>query len=315
MENKSFSSNRTSCPECGAKRAFAEYDDGSGGYCHSCGKTVMYNSTKKQGKQMKKQQEKSQLLQTITLEQFNELRSCDDSNFNEYFGELFGDAFNKHCNDNYFLRADDYGATIFTFIDSQGFIRNLKSMAYKQDGHRDKVGFVLKIKEKETTIPVFYGYRYAKKGKYDMIKSTSVKKHYSQCLFGEYYLNSHNYMIVGDRTYKYDDKTPVILLESEKSVLISSFHYPSVIFLATGGTNGLTEEKAEILKDRIVYIMFDNEEKAQLRAEKAKIVLTGIAKSVDIIDIFKNYKVEEGYDLADILEQQAILRGEQKDDK
>lgn len=70
-----------------------------------------------------------------------------------------------------------------------------------------------------------------------------ANEQYKTCLFGEHLLNG---------------KT-VCLVESEKTAIISSFFYPQFNWLATGGCNGLTAEKIQVLNNRDVFYVGDND--------------------------------------------------------
>lgn len=104
---------------------------------------------------------------------------------------------------------------------------------------------------------------------------------YSLCLFGEHLLS---------------DKI-VCLVESEKTAFIASNKYPQFDWLATGSSNGLTDEKIFVLHNRQVYYLPDADkagrENSSINAlHRHKINFT-------LIDLFPDRN--DGYDLADAI--------------
>lgn len=105
----------------------------------------------------------------------------------------------------------------------------------------------------------------------------------------------------------------VILLESEKTaaILRKRFkqHLSEYIYLATGGANGLTDDKAKVLSGREVLICYDcdngelqkdgtiTKPKGREAAQTALVKLAGICK-VKVVDI--DPSLNDGSDLADI---------------
>lgn len=74
---------------------------------------------------------------------------------------------------------------------------------------------------------------------------------YYSCLFGEHLISKPE-----------NAEKDIILVESEKTAIISSFHLPEYVWLAYGGINGLTERKTKALRGRKVIIVPDISEKA-----------------------------------------------------
>lgn len=113
----------------------------------------------------------------------------------------------------------------------------------------------------------------------------------------------------------------VILVESEKTagILRKTFvkFLEEFIYLATGGANGLTEEKVKPLKGRDVIICYDCDNgvpdpvtqtvknpKGREGAMTANLRLAGVAKSCKVVDI--DPKRDDGTDLADIIKEISI---------
>lgn len=153
------------------------------------------------------------------------------------------------------------GSTIFWYIDYHGMARTAKIMYYNIDGHRNK-----------NKTPCFI---YTKKNGYE------------SCLFGENLLGIAS-------PYKV-----VVLVESEKTAVVGNSNFPDFIWIATGGSNGLTRKKAKILANRKVIVVPDCDAAGRSSAEKTKNILNEIKALVTICDI--NTTLNEGEDIADII--------------
>tara|TARA_R110002033_G_C3897081_1_gene239711 strand:- start:7665 stop:8177 length:513 start_codon:yes stop_codon:yes gene_type:complete len=68
------------------------------------------------------------------------------------------------------------------------------------------------------------------------------------CLFGEHLLKNNT--------------KPIVLVESEKTALVSAIKLSKYTWLAYGGINGLTETKLEALKNQKIIIIPDMSKKA-----------------------------------------------------
>jgi len=112
----------------------------------------------------------------------------------------------------------------------------------------------------------------------------------SQCFFGEHLLH--------------DTTKVVAIVESEKTAVIASIYFPNVIWLATGGSNGLDIDKCRCLKGRTV-VFFPDAGMFEKWNKKAKELSAICAISVSSL-VEKNATEEErrkGFDLADYLEK------------
>lgn len=132
-------------------------------------------------------------------------------------------------------------AAVFWYLDKSGRIRTAKRMIYPNaaTGKRDK-----------SSTPTF------------LYKS---KDGYSVPLFGEHLMFKHQ-------------RSTVVLVESEKTAIICSLWdelcgVQDRIWLATGGANGLTDEKAKALKGRHVLLAFDADNAGKAGTDKAIEVL------------------------------------------
>jgi hypothetical protein len=94
----------------------------------------------------------------------------------------------------------------------------------------------------------------------------------------------------------------IILVESEKTAIIASFHDPRRIWLATSGATGLTREKAAPLRDRVIYTLYDNDEAGERGAQHAAQVLSGVNAKARILRLSDFYgALSDGTDIADLI--------------
>lgn len=112
---------------------------------------------------------------------------------------------------------------------------------------------------------------------------------YKTCLYGEHLLT---------------DKI-ICLVESEKTAIICSFKYPQFDWLASGGSNGLTVEKVQVLKDKEIYYIGDNDKAGKENSSLKKLESYNINFKKVVFEA-----ANDGEDLADL-----IIRGEQPEIK
>lgn len=158
------------------------------------------------------------------------------------------------------------GTTIFWEVDINGFVRTGKLIKYSHDGHR--------IKGKNNWVHSLLN-----------IEGFNLK----QCFFGEHLLN------------QFPDKD-IAIVESEKTAIIASIFYPRLIWLASGGAEGINIEKAKPLEGRNVILFPDTSLDSRIYkkwSEKAKLF------GFEISDYLEGYTNEDqkanGLDIADFL--------------
>jgi len=158
------------------------------------------------------------------------------------------------------------GTTIFWEVDINGMVRTGKLIKYSNDGHRIK-------------------------GKNNWVHSVLNIKNFNlkQCLFGEHLIN------------KFPDKD-IAIVESEKTAIIASIFQPSLIWLASGGAEGINTEKVKPLEGRNVILFPDTSMDSRIYQkwnEKAK------QFGFEVSDYLEHYTNEEqkanGLDIADFL--------------
>jgi len=134
-----------------------------------------------------------------------------------------------------------------------------KVVAYNEDGHRNK--------ERLPFVPMGY----------------SRDSGFAPCLFGEQHLT---------------DKT-VILVESEKSAMAGHFKMPDYTWIASGGSNGLTKDKAEVLKGHKVIVNMDDDQAGRKGTVRAMKMLRSLDVHCTSITPFP----DSDKDIADTLEE------------
>jgi Zn ribbon nucleic-acid-binding protein len=137
---------------------------------------------------------------------------------------------------------------------------NVVHILYKADGHRDKQITPYSLKAKPGT-------------------------KYGLCLFGEHLLTQ--------------DKI-ICLVESEKTAIIAAYFYPQFDWMATGGSNKLTDEKINVLFGRKIYYLCDADKAGRNSSTLKK--LKAYEQNYSVIDMFP--EAEDGSDIAD-----AIIKG------
>ena len=183
---------------------------------------------------------------------------------------VFGVEVTKKVIERYFVGTSKNGGAIFWQVDLLNKVRTGKVIQYDESGHR----------RKDVTLPVQWVH--------SLLKIPSF--HLSQCLFGEHLLR--------DTTKK------VAIVESEKTAIIASVYLPNMIWLATGGSNGINIDKCQCLKGRNVILypdagMFDKwNEKAK---ELSKLCIISVSTLVEQHAADTDKKA--GYDIADYLLQ------------
>lgn len=169
------------------------------------------------------------------------------------------------------------GWTVFPQIDMDMHIRDMKLMAYKEDGHRNKE------------------LRYSFNWMHSMLekagKFNSEKYHVDHCLFGLHLA-------------KVFPKAEVCLVESEKSAIIcSAFTNPNErIWMATGGKSGLNPSAIQPLIDEQRYIVlypdYDGYPEWTERADALQYPRLSVSQKVKQLHIAKD---GDKADIADIM--------------
>lgn len=180
--------------------------------------------------------------------------------------------------------SDKENNTVFLFRDAQARWCNLKRGKYETTGKRAKG-------EKDSGF-------YSLPQPYQKKEGATPEK-YSLPLFGEHLLSE-------------DKKKLVMIVESEKTALFASFHYPDYDWVACGSANGLsdgandTNDKITPLKGRQVVWLSDADIAGRKNSSIDKLKKHSIEHT--IVDLFPKYGLKDdcphkGWDLADEIAQ------------
>lgn len=203
--------------------------------------------------------------------------SSYQSNFIRFLCEFMTIEQMKWIGENYALGATKNKEVIFWQIDITGKVRTGKIMQYNSTTGR-------RIKHESGAIDWVHN---------KMKKAGTLPKNYNlqQCFFGEHLLQI------------YPEK-PVAIVESEKSAIIASVVIPDSVWIAAGQLNGLSIEKAKVLKGRKVTLFPDlgGFEKWTVKATEIKqSVKCEIKVSTILEDIATETQRSEGLDIADYI--------------
>ena len=285
MEKLEFNRNRKSIAQCPCGKSNSDgkfvpyigYEDK--GYCHSCGDTFLpsgqFSVTEKLPVYGIREREVSHISEDIVS---HSMQDYSRNIFKHWLVENFGEHKAMEVSKQYLIGSSDHwenrGATIFWYCDFNGVYRSGKIMLYNTDGHRVKKPYE----------HCNWVHAVSKLSNY----------HFSQCFFGEHLLS---------KTENTDK--PVVIVESEKTAIVASIYFPDVLWLACGGSTGLTESKSKILRGRNV-VLYPDLGKFELWSKKAE-NLRNICASVKVSDYLERQASEEdrqgGFDIADYLIQ------------
>jgi hypothetical protein len=230
------------------------------GFCHACGKTFLPNGIQK--RKAYSINNKEQLSKYVSNEDMDKtFNHFQRNNFFVWLNSVFTTDTIEMLQRKYFVGTANRNATLFWYSDIHGKIMNAKKILYKINGHRDKSHSPYFIFKKENG--------------------------YSSCLFGEHLLKSVTSISI------------IVLVESEKSAIIGSAYYPNYIWLATGGANGLTEQKAKVLSKRTVLYMPDCDEAGRNSVAKVLNLLEKVNCHAKYVDLFP--ELWNGEDIVDLI--------------
>lgn len=274
MDDLKFDSNRRRVKECPCGKSnrdgkFAPYRGyDTCGYCHSCGKTFLPDRTSRpiQYQERRAFIRQSPLISTVPDHPFeSSIGGYERNHLITYLRHLFGDTAAKAIILRYKVGTSDKwpGATLLWHIDVKGRIRAGKIMLFNPD-----TGKRIRNSNSITWIKI-EGYQF------------------KPCLFGEHLLT--------------DSGRTVAIVESEKTAMIMSEIMPDFIWLASGGSDGLTDSKCAVLAGRDVILFPDTGkyEEWVRRADSLKIITRTIRVS-DVLESKAGGK-HPNLDLADVM--------------
>lgn len=280
-----FNRNRKSIAQCPCGKSNSDgkfvpyigYEDK--GYCHSCGDTFLPSGQFEMPEKLPvygtREREVSCISGDIVR---HSMQDYSRNIFYHWLVENFGEHKAMEVSKQYLIGSSDHwekrGATIFWYCDFKGAYRSGKIMLYGTDGHRVKKPY--------------------EHCNWVHAVSKLCNFHFSQCFFGEHLLSKPE-----------NADKPVVIVESEKTAIVASIYFPDVLWLACGGSTGLTESKCKILRGRNV-VLYPDLGKLELWREKAE-SLQNICASVKVSDYLERQASEEdrlgGFDIADYLIQ------------
>jgi hypothetical protein len=195
------------------------------GFCHSCGETFLPANEKKE-KDFSKSFSPipSKPISFIDSEILKaSLRAYDKNNFVSFLKSTFGEALAMKAVETYKIGTSKarHGANVFWYIDNCQKVRGGKIMLYNASTGKRKD---------------FFSWTHSR------LKLTDFNL--KRCFFGEHLLKSNPLKNIG-------------IVESEKTAIISSLIFPDMIWLASGGKNGLDPYKFESLRNRTVFLFPD----------------------------------------------------------
>ena len=246
MSDFHFANNRTACPACGARRAFASIiGEPQSGKCFACGVFISpgnkYPTTSPCFRESPKPHVRLSAINPVRRDEM--LCSLHRAWYSEH---QFLRSLRTFTSPHHIRRSpiglEPDGSILFWYIGKDKTVWNAKRIMY--------VGF-----HRARDKPPHYIYR----GN-------------PTPLFGEWQTGEEN------------AKLPVALVESEKTAVVMSFVAPDKLWLATGGASSLSRERASALAGRMVQIFPDADEAGLTGAAQMQRTLEPIAKSASIID-------------------------------
>lgn len=272
MKQYKFDSRRTQCPFCGSSDGFAllvhpetnkVVADGIG-KCHSCNvfkTTDAVGYVSDAGELVAAQGiVEAKYYNIVGLEKHG--LKFGTGNLVDIATTLFGDAAVSKAQDM-LVAGDKYGNTSFIYADADSRGMSIKTIAYDKKGKRSKDGIIYGSRNLDTA--QIAGYVTAE----GSIRTVRVSDGAYQFLYGQHRIHSN--------------AETVIVVESEKTAYIGSVYAPNVIWLATGGSKGLSPNKIrglraakaipesleEALAKKNVVVCFDYDESGETGSDSA----------------------------------------------
>ncbi len=194
------------------------------------------------------------------------------SNFGTFLKSIFDEEELKQILEDYQLGMTKDNSVIYWYIDKENRIRSGKIMQYNpKTGKRVKSGV---------------SWVHSQLKKQGMI---SEDWKFTRCLFGEHLLT------------KYPNRN-VFLVEGEKTAIICSIYFPDSIWLATGGSEMLSENVCHSLRGRKVLVIADSDKIVEWEG-KIKDINQNLNLNLKPYEKFNmllsKEQKEKGWDLAD----------------
>lgn len=272
MNQYKFDTRRTQCPYCGSSDGFAHLvhpatnkvvADGIG-KCHSCN---VFKTTEVAGYVS----DTGELIaaQGVVQAKYYDVLSLEKhglilgkGNLVDYAATIFGNKASTVASEM-LVAGDSNGNTSFVYANSDLQGMSIKTIAYDTKGKRSKNG--LAYGSRSLTTAQIAGYVTPE----GSIRTIRVSDGAYQLLYGQHRIHCK--------------PSTVIVVESEKTAYIGSLYAPNIIWLATGGSKGLSSNKirglraANAIPDSLlqhlskknVVVCFDYDESGETGSEAA----------------------------------------------
>ena len=279
----------STCPACShnrkpinqKKRCFSWNRTKEVGYCYHCGSSFVEF---KEREQLNTSTPKP--LNNSTSQQINYINPKYltlsiglASNFGTFLKSIFDEEELKQILEDYQLGMTKDNSVIYWYIDKENRIRSGKIMQYDPLNSKRVKSEKLKVKSGVSWV-------HSQLKKQGMI---SEDWKFTRCLFGEHLLT------------KYPDRN-VFLVEGEKTAIICSIYFSDSIWLATGGSEMLSENVCHSLRGRKVLVIADSDKIVEWEG-KIKDINQNLNLNLKPYDKFSNMltneQKEKGWDLAD----------------
>jgi hypothetical protein len=280
-------SERIACPDCGTN-ALAPLltptgTDSTKGYCFVCSTSVGF--PKGIATAEIPQSERAQnLLEWHGKTTSESLRHRNG--LSTYLVDRYGDAA-RAVLEAWDVGTDGQGNCVFWYRDETGHLATAKVVPYDSSTgkrrKRDLSPITWTIDGKQVRVDCLFGLVKGtnKETQEAVVVSFSSRKGYAAPLYGAQFLTADTV----DR--------PVVLVESEKTAIVGSLFLQELLFVATGGANGLTRDKAQPLAGRDVLVLLDMDD-AGRRSEAAVVELLESVGARPVVEI-------DGASLASVL--------------
>lgn len=201
------------------------------------------------------------------------------SNFGTFLKSIFDEEELKQILEDYQLGMTKDNSVIYWYIDKENRIRSGKIMQYNP-----KTG--KRVKSEKLKVKSGVSWVHSQLKKQGMI---SEDWKFTRCLFGEHLLT------------KYPNRN-VFLVEGEKTAIICSIYFSDSIWLATGGSEMLSENVCHSLRGRKVLVIADSDKMIEWE-EKIKYINHNLNLNLKPYEKFNillsKEQKEKGWDLAD----------------
>ena len=290
MNQYTFDTRRTKCPYCGSSDGFAAVINPQTGKpfseevgkCHSC---AIFKTPTAAGYVM----EDGQMIaaKSVVEAKFFPIARVADFGFKvgqgalvDYYGRLFGQHIAQQRAKDMLVVSDVWGNNAFVYCDIKGRGMSIKTIRYGDDGHRDKGGILAGSTRLDTS--QIGGY-ISPEGN---VRTITLRDGAYQLLYGQHMLAKHD--------------GPIIIVESEKTAYVAGLIDNRMVYLASGGSQGLSKRKilslakagaispelVEQISKRKIVVCFDNDFSGESGQKEAVEALAELgAKDVSVENV------------------------------